>query len=66
MTAVFARDLMADAKLTPRQLADVLERLEEIVKHSKGVRQQLIEAMADRRRVASPRRTVPRAARSPR
>jgi hypothetical protein len=40
---------MGDAKLTPRRLADVLHRLDEIEKHSKAVRQQVIEAMAERR-----------------
>lgn len=44
---------MADAKLTPRQLVDVLHRLEAIETHSRKVRQQLIEAMADRRRIVS-------------
>jgi hypothetical protein len=50
---------MADAKLTPRQLVDVLHRLDAIESHSRHVRQQLIEAMADRRRLGAP------AARSP-
>ncbi len=45
---------MADAKLTPRQLVDVLHRLDAIETHSRHVRQQLIEAMADRRRIISP------------
>ena len=44
---------MADAKLSPRQLADLLERLDEIAKHGKGIRQQLITAMAERRRTTS-------------
>ena len=44
---------MADAKLNPRQLVDMLHRLDEIEKHSKGIRQQLIEVMAQRRRVVS-------------
>jgi hypothetical protein len=48
---------MADAKLNPRQLVEVLRRLDEIEKHSKGIRQQLIEVMAQRRRDANPRRT---------
>ena len=48
---------MADAKLNPRQLANLLQRLEEIEKHSKGVRQQLIQAMAERRRDRERRRT---------
>jgi hypothetical protein len=47
---------MADAKLNPRQLVDVLQRLDEIEKHSKSVRQHLIQAMADRRRTAAPSR----------
>ncbi len=45
---------MADAKLTPRQLVDVLHRLDAIETHSRHVRQQLIEAMADRRRMVNP------------
>ena len=40
---------MADAKLTPRQLVDVLHRLDAIETHSKHVRAHLIEAMASRR-----------------
>ena len=48
---------MADAKLNPRQLVDVLQRLDEIEKHSKGIRQQLIEVMAQRSRaVMAPRK----------
>lgn len=48
------RTVMADAKLTPRQLVDVLHRLEAIETHSKRVREQLIEAMASRRRIDTP------------
>jgi hypothetical protein len=40
---------MGDAKLNPRQLADLLQRLDEIDKQGKGIRQQLINAMAQRR-----------------
>jgi hypothetical protein len=37
----------------------VLQRLEEIEKHSKSVRQHLIEAMAERRRSQTPARKTP-------
>jgi hypothetical protein len=52
---------MADAKLSPRQLVDVLQRLDEIEKHGKGIRHHLIVAMAERRRTStSPRKPRPR------
>lgn len=41
---------MGDAKLTSRQLAEVLDRIDEIEKHTRALRQQLIESMAKRRR----------------
>jgi hypothetical protein len=47
---------MADAKLNPRQLVDLLQRLDEIEKHSKGIRQHIIEVMAERSRTVSPPR----------
>jgi hypothetical protein len=45
---------MADAKLNPRQLVDLLHRLDEIEKHSIGIRQHIIEVMAERSRTVSP------------
>jgi hypothetical protein len=50
---------MADAKLNPRQLVDLLQRLDEIDRHGKGIRQQLIEAMAQRRSPPRPSRRAP-------
>jgi hypothetical protein len=47
---------MADAKLNPRQLVDLLQRLDEIEKHSKSIRQHIIEVMADRSRTVNPAR----------
>jgi hypothetical protein len=59
---------MADAKLTPRQLVDVLHRLDAIESNAKQVRAHLINSMASRRtrengdstRALAPRTVPPR------
>jgi hypothetical protein len=54
---------MANATLTPKELANLLARLDDAQKMMDDVRNQLIRAMAARRRVpidARPRRTAPR------
>jgi hypothetical protein len=40
---------MADAKLSPRELADLLDRLDEVKRSVEAMRHRLIVAMADRR-----------------
>jgi hypothetical protein len=41
---------MADAKLSPRELADLLDKLDDVVRSVEAMRQRLILAMAARRR----------------
>ena len=41
---------MGDAKLSPRVLADLLDRLDEVGRSVQAMRRQLIVAMAERRR----------------
>jgi hypothetical protein len=45
---------MADANLNTRQLAEILLRLEQIIAAAQNVRQEIHQAMADRRRNRHP------------
>ena len=57
---------MANATLSPKELADLLARLDDAQRMMDAVRNQLIRAMAARRKPPSnarPRREVPRARR---
>jgi hypothetical protein len=56
---------MADATLSPKELADLLARLDDAQRMMDAVRNQLITAMAARRtpRKAKPRLTAPRKSR---
>jgi hypothetical protein len=57
------KENMADAKLSPRQLADLLDRLDEVKQSVEAMRQHLILAMAERRRPAAKRASRPKRAR---
>jgi hypothetical protein len=48
---------MADATLSPKGLADLLARLDEAQRTVEAMREQLIRAMAARRRPRTPTRT---------
>jgi len=56
---------MANATLSPKELADLLARLDDAQRMMSAVRNQLIKAMAARRTPpkAQPRRTAPRKSR---
>ena len=57
---------MADVKLTPRETAQLLTRLDESLKSVTEARQQLISAMAERRQAPKPVSSASRAVARPR
>jgi hypothetical protein len=50
---------MADVKLSPRETAAILTKLDEGVRNVTAAREQVIQAMADRRAEAPPKSRQP-------
>lgn len=67
-TEIAYKNPMADVKLTPRQTAAILNKLDESMQCMSDARAAVIQAMADRRTEKPPKdsRTPARASRKPR